>query len=64
MINDAIRIGLAENIKGRLKLRDRIYEEFEDRYRVVSVLPTPSLKWHGPYSRSTSTGGGSRMRRD
>jgi len=39
MVNDAIRICLAEKIKGRLKLRDRIYTELQDRYDVVSCLP-------------------------
>ncbi len=39
MVNDAIRISLAENIRGRLKLRDRIYNEFQERYDVVSCLP-------------------------
>jgi len=39
MVNDAIRICLAENIKGRLKLRNRIYVEFQERYGVVSCFP-------------------------
>lgn len=39
MVNDAIRICLAEDIKGRLKLRNRIYREFRDRYGVVSCFP-------------------------
>jgi len=39
MVNDAIRICLAEGIKGRLKLRDRIYKEFQERYGVVSCFP-------------------------
>jgi putative transposase len=39
MVNDAIRICLNENIRGRLKLRDRIYKEFQERYRVVSFFP-------------------------
>jgi hypothetical protein len=39
MVNDAIRICLAENVKGRLRLRDRIYKEFQNRYGVVSCLP-------------------------
>jgi hypothetical protein len=30
MVNDAIRVCLAENIRGRLKLRDRIYGEFQE----------------------------------
>jgi IS605 OrfB family transposase len=39
MVNDAIRISIAEKIKGRLKLRDRIYAEFVERYGVVSSFP-------------------------
>ena len=39
MINDAIRICLAEKIKGRLKLRDRIYKEFQGRFGLVSCFP-------------------------
>src|SRR5438046_3202354 len=39
MVNDAIRICLAETIKGRLKLRDRIYKELQERYRIVSCIP-------------------------
>ncbi len=39
MVDDAIRICLDENIKGRLKLRDRIYKEFQERYGVISRLP-------------------------
>ncbi len=39
MINEAIRICLGENIRGRLKLRDRIYKEFQERYGVVSAFP-------------------------
>lgn len=39
MVNDAIRICLDEGIKGRLRLRDRIYKEFQLRYRVVSCFP-------------------------
>lgn len=39
MANDAIRICLDENIMGRLKLRDRIYKEFQERYGVVSRFP-------------------------
>ncbi|MDA4116080.1 MAG: RNA-guided endonuclease TnpB family protein [Thaumarchaeota archaeon] len=39
MINDAIRICLSENIKGRLKLRNRIYKEVQVRYGVASCLP-------------------------
>jgi hypothetical protein len=39
MVNDAIRICLAEDIKGRLKLRDRIYKEFQRKYGLVSCFP-------------------------
>ncbi len=39
MVNDAIRICLNEGIKGRLKLRDRIYKEFQARYEVTSCFP-------------------------
>jgi putative transposase len=39
MVNDAIRICLDENISGRLALRNRIYEEFQERYNVVSCYP-------------------------
>jgi len=38
MTNDAIRICLADSIKGRLKLRDRIYMEFRERYGLVSCF--------------------------
>ncbi len=38
MVNDAIRICLAENISGRLRLRDRIYEEFKERYGLLSCF--------------------------
>ena len=39
MVNDAIRICLNEKVRGRLKLRDRIYKEFQERYGVTSRLP-------------------------
>jgi len=39
LVNEAIRICLAENIRGRLKLRDRIYEELQETYGVVSCFP-------------------------
>lgn len=39
MINHAIHNCLTENIKGRLKLRDRIYREFQKKYGVVSCYP-------------------------
>ena len=38
MVNDAIRICLAENIRGRLKLRDKIYREFQGKYGLVSCF--------------------------
>ena len=39
MVNDAIRICLAENIRGRLKVRDRINKELQQRYCLVSCFP-------------------------
>jgi len=39
MVNDAIRICLSEDIRGRLRLRDRVYKEFQQRYGVVSCFP-------------------------
>ena len=39
MVNDAIRICLQEEIRGRLKLRDRIYKEFMDKFVTVSCFP-------------------------
>jgi putative transposase len=39
MVNDAIRICLKEEVRGRLNLRNRIYKEFQERYRVVSCFP-------------------------
>jgi putative transposase len=39
MVNDAIRICLKEDLKGRLTVRNRIYEEFKERYNVVSCFP-------------------------
>ncbi len=39
MVNDAIRICLNENVRGRLRLRDRIYREFQESYGVVSCFP-------------------------
>jgi putative transposase len=41
MVNNAIRICLEEGIKGRLKLRNRIYKEFRKGYGVVSGFPYP-----------------------
>jgi putative transposase len=39
MVNDAIRICLVENIQGRLNLRNRIYDEFQEKYGVTSCFP-------------------------
>lgn len=39
MVNHAIHICLEENVRGRLKLRDRIYKEFHERCGVVSCYP-------------------------
>lgn len=39
MVNDAIRISLSEKIRGRLRLRKRIYNELRERYGVVSYFP-------------------------
>jgi len=39
MVNDAIRICLSENIRGRLRLRNRIYKDFQVRYGVLSGYP-------------------------
>jgi putative transposase len=39
MVNDAIRICLDEQIKGRLGLRNRIYRELRARYGVFSQYP-------------------------
>ncbi len=39
MVNHAIKICLDENIKGRLKLRNRIYHDFQERYGIVSCYP-------------------------
>src|SRR5690348_2892330 len=38
MVNDAIRICLDEDIRGRLRLRDRIYKS-QGRYGVLSCFP-------------------------
>jgi putative transposase len=63
MVNDAIRVCLAENIRGRLKLRDRIYGEFQERYDLVSCfaysvaeiawsIAKKHRRWHRkPYAR-------------
>ncbi len=63
MLNDAMRICLNENIRGRLKLRDRIYKEFQERYGVMSCYPyavaeivwsivKKHKRWHRrPYAR-------------
>jgi putative transposase len=39
MVNEAIRICLSEKVSGRLRLRDRIYREFQEKYGVLSCLP-------------------------
>jgi putative transposase len=39
MVNDAIHICIEENISGRLRLRDRIYKGFQEKYGVVSCYP-------------------------
>jgi putative transposase len=39
MVNEAIRVCLEERISGRLRLRNRIYKEFKEKYGVVSCYP-------------------------
>lgn len=39
MVNEATRICLDENIKGRLNLRNRLYKELQDRHGMVSCYP-------------------------
>ena len=39
MVNEAIRICLTENIRGRFNLRNRIYREFMDGHGVASCYP-------------------------
>jgi len=39
MVNHAIHLCLGEGIRGRLKLRNRIYREFRERYGVSSRYP-------------------------
>ena len=39
MVNEAIRICLIEKVRGRLKLRDRIYKEFQEKYSILSCFP-------------------------
>jgi hypothetical protein len=63
MLNEAIRICLAEKIKGRFKLRNRIYREFRVKYGIMSSLPysvaevawsivKKHKRWHRrPYAR-------------
>jgi len=58
MVNDAIRICLSENIRGRLRLRNRIYKDFQERYRVLSGYPysVAEIAWsivkkHGKWGR-------------
>ncbi len=63
MVNDAIRVCLTDKIKGRLRLRDRIYKEFQEKYGVLSCFPysvaeiawsivKKHRRWHGrPYAK-------------
>jgi putative transposase len=39
MVNQAIGISLEEGVKGRLKLRDRIYKDFQLKFGITSCLP-------------------------
>ncbi len=39
MVNEAVRICLEEDIRGRLKLRDKVYKGFQERYGVLSCVP-------------------------
>ncbi len=39
MVNEAIRICISENIKGRFNLRNRIYRDFRQEYGVMSNFP-------------------------
>ena len=39
MVNEAIKICLQEDIRGRFKLRNRIYREFQEKYGVASGFP-------------------------
>jgi putative transposase len=39
MVNDAIRICIDEDVRGRLNLRNRVYHELQERYGVVSCYP-------------------------
>ena len=48
MVNEAIRICLVEKLRGRLKLRDRIYREFQERYGVTSCFPYSVAEVAGP----------------
>ena len=61
MVNHAIRICLDEKIQGRFKLRNRIYKEFRELYRVHSQYPysvaevawsivKKHKRWHRPPS--------------
>jgi len=47
MVNDAIRICLEEKGRGRLRLRDRIYKEFKERYGLASCFayPVAEVAW-------------------
>jgi hypothetical protein len=48
MVNDAIRICLEEKVRGRLRLRDRIYKEFKERYGLLSCFATQWPRSLGP----------------
>jgi hypothetical protein len=64
MVNDAIRICLEERIKGRLKLRARIYKEFQRKYGVVSCFPSSVAEVAWSSSRSTRDGTGGHTQED
>jgi len=63
MVNDAIRTSLRESVRGRLKLRSRIYGELQEKFGVVSCFPysvaevawsivKKHKRWHRrPYAR-------------
>src|SRR6267143_2691919 len=63
MVNDAIRICLAEHIRGRLNLRKRLYKEIQEKYCIVSCyaysvaeiawsIVKRHKRWHRkPYAR-------------
>jgi hypothetical protein len=63
MLNEAIRICIAEKIKGRFKLRNRIYREFRAKFGITASFPysvaevewsivKKHKRWHRrPYAR-------------